>query len=381
MAPRVLITGGAGFIGTHLARELLRRGCEITVLDNFNPQIHGSTQTLSPDLSAAIRLVRGDVRDPAAWQSALPQQDCVVHLAAETGTGQSMYSTTHYEQVNIGGTTLLCDLLAQPAGSQVQRVVIASSRAIYGEGAYLCAQHGLVYPAPQTAEAKSASRFDPVCPHCSDRCTPAATPESAMLHPISFYGSTKQAQEQMVLHCAATRVLPAVALRYQNVYGPGQSLHNPYTGILAIFANLARAGAPIEVFEDGQESRDFVFITDAVRAAADSVTGGLQGQHALNVGSGVRTSLLELGHAANAFHGSKSTVRVSGRFRDGDIRHALADLTLARALLAYEPRTPLADGLRSFLQWAAESAPPGESPAAAHARSLDELREHGLLHG
>ncbi|MDR3734075.1 MAG: NAD-dependent epimerase/dehydratase family protein [Acidobacteriaceae bacterium] len=381
MAPKVLITGGAGFIGTHLARELLRRGCDVTVLDNFNPQIHGSAQTLPPDLASAARLVRGDVRDEAVWLSALPQQDCVVHLAAETGTGQSMYSTTHYEQVNIGGTALLCDLLAQPAGSSVQRLVIASSRAIYGEGAYLCAQHGIVYPAPQTAAAKSAGCFDPVCPHCSSTCTPTATPETAPLHPTSFYGTTKQSQEEIALRFATAHGLPAIALRYQNVYGPGQSLHNPYTGILAIFSNLARAGQPLEVFEDGQESRDFVFVIDAVLATADSVTDTLQAQRALNIGSGARTSLLELATAINAFHGSKSTVRVSGRFRDGDIRHALADLTQAHRLLTYEPATTLTDGLHRFLTWAAESAPQDESAAAAHTRSLDELRKHGLLHG
>jgi len=381
VAPKVLITGGAGFLGTHLARELLRRGCEVTLLDNFSPQIHGSTQTLAPDLAVSVRLVRGDVRDATAWRLALPQQDCVVHLAAETGTGQSMYSTSHYEQVNVGGTELLCDLLAQNAGSHIQRIVLASSRAVYGEGAYTCATHGIVYPAPQSVESKRSGHFDPVCPQCGGACTPASTPETAPLHPTSFYGVTKQSQEQLALGLGATHGLSMVALRYQNVYGPGQSLRNPYTGILAIFSSLARAGEPIEVFEDGMESRDFVFVGDAVRATASSLTGDLQGQHVINIGSGVRTSLLDLANIINAFHGRKSSVSVSGRFREGDIRHALADLSQARSLLGYEPRTALKEGLSAFLAWAAESAPQGESASVAHDRSLNELREHGLLHG
>jgi len=375
---KVLITGGAGFLGTHLTRELLRRSCEVTILDDFSPQVHGTRQTLADDLRNTVPLIQGDVRERDAWEEALDGQSCIVHLAAETGTGRSMYDVAHYEQVNIGGTAQLYDLLAQ-GESTVERIVLASSRAVYGEGAYQCATHGLVYPASQPADAMLAGRFDPVCPTCSGICTPAATPESAPMRPASFYGLTKQMQEQTALLFGGVLNIPTVALRYQNVYGPGQSLENPYTGILAIFSNLARAGAPIEVFEDGNESRDFVFIDDAVRATADSVTNDLQGQHAINIGSGTRTSLLEIANAINTFYGGKSELRITGAFRKGDIRHALADLTLARDLLAYEPRISLSDGLDSFLAWAAAHA--SGHDAEAHTRSLTEMRERGLLHG
>jgi dTDP-L-rhamnose 4-epimerase len=378
MKKKVLITGGAGFLGTHLTRELLRRNCEVTILDDFSPQVHGTRQTLADDLRNTVPLIQGDVRERDVWEEALDGQSCVVHLAAETGTGRSMYDVAHYEQVNIGGTALLYDLLAQH-GSSIARIVLASSRAVYGEGAYRCAAHGLVYPASQPADAMLAGRFDPVCPVCNAACTPAATPESAPMRPASFYGLTKQMQEQTALLFGGVLNIPTVALRYQNIYGPGQSLENPYTGILAIFSNLARAGACIEVFEDGHESRDFVFIDDAVRATADSVTNDLQGQHAVNIGSGTRTSLLEIATAINAFHGGKSELRITGAFRKGDIRHALADLTLAHDLLSYEPRISLSDGLDSFLAWAAAHA--SGHDADTHARSLAEMRERGLLHG
>jgi len=380
VAPKVLITGGAGFLGTHLTRELLRRGCEVTVLDNFSSQIHGTQQTLAPDLRNTVQFVQGDVRDPDAWESTLAGQICVVHLAAETGTGRSMYDVAHYEQVNLGGTALLYHQLAQRGGLQVERIVMASSRAVYGEGAYRCDTHGLVFPAAQTTEAKRAGHFDPTCPICGGDCNAAATPESSPMQPTSFYGLTKLTQEQMALLFGSGLGLPTVALRYQNIVGPGQSLRNPYTGILTIFSNLAAKGEPIQVFEDGQESRDFVFVDDAVRATADAVTGTLQGQHAVNIGSGVRTPLLDLATAVNTFYGGKSEVRVSGAFREGDIRHALADLTLAHTLLAYEPQTNFTDGLRSFLAWASEDTQQENGPSA-YERSLTEMRERGLLHG
>jgi dTDP-L-rhamnose 4-epimerase len=377
---KVLITGGGGFLGTSLARELLSRGCEVTILDNFNAQVH-ERQKLVDDLTKSVRLIRGDVRDPAAWQSSLPGQTCVVHLAAETGTGQSMYCAAQYAQVNIGGTALLYDHLAQPAGSQVERVVIASSRAVYGEGAYHCSEHRTVYPKPPSNIARSTGQFDPVCPICSQPSAPMATPEEATLQPVSFYGLTKQTQEQMALLFGAVRGIATTILRYQNVYGPGQSLLNPYTGILATFSRLARSGDPIEVFEDGLESRDFVFVDDAMRATANCITGNLVGQQIINIGSGERTSLLELATAVNAFYGGQSEVRVSGRFREGDIRHAVADLTRARSLLNFAPRTPLAEGLRSFFCWVAQTSSASEQQMAAHTRSLAELHEHGLLHG
>lgn len=376
MSSRVLISGGAGFIGTALARSLLRGGHSVTLLDNFSPQIHGQNAVLPVDLASDVRLVRGDVRDADAWAAALPGHDTIVNLAAETGTGQSMYEVSKYEQVNLAGTALLYDLLAKNPGLQVKRIVVASSRAIYGEGAYRCERDGLVYPQSRVTAEKQRGLFDPTCPICGGECTPAPTPESAPMQPSSFYGLTKQMQEQMTLLFSEVLGIPSFALRYQNVYGPGQSLRNPYTGILAIFTNQTRLGAELSVFEDGLESRDFVFIDDVVRATVSCVESTGDVSAAINIGSGERTSVLEVAQLINESFGGRSRVRVTGAFRVGDIRHGSADLARAGALLGYVPQSSFRDGLKEFLVWADQ----GEVISKGYDRSLAELRERGLLH-
>lgn len=372
----VLITGGAGFIGSRLARLLLSQGHSVTLIDNFSPQIHGENTELPDDLKKAVRLVRGDVRDQKVWADTLPGHQGVVNLAAETGTGQSMYEVVRYEQVNIAGTSLLYDLLAKNGGMGIERIVVASSRAIYGEGAYQCAIHGLVYPKPRSSAEKKLGHFDPLCPQCDGPCTTVATPESAPFQPTSFYGLTKQVQEQATLLFGKVLGIPSFALRYQNVYGPGQSLNNPYTGILAIFSNLARVGADINVFEDGLESRDFVYIDDVVRSTAACFDSTATEPYSLNIGSGERVTVMEIAGAVNRFFGSRSKVSVSGAFREGDIRHGLADLTKATEILEYRPKVGFSEGVQHFLAWARESDP----QVSKYEQSLDEMKQRGLLH-
>ncbi len=374
---KILITGGAGFIGQHLARFLLRQDISITILDNFLPQVHGEAGQLPADLTAAVRLVRGDVADPAAMRDALHGVERIVHLAAETGTGQSMYEVGRYARTNLEGTAQLFDVLAKAANRRLDRIVVASSRAIYGEGAYRCDRDGLVYPQPRSSAEKQAGSFDPLCPVCHDACAAIATPESAPQQPSSFYGLSKLTQEQMVLLFGHVLDIPAVALRYQNVFGPGQSLQNPYTGILAVFSNLARVGEPIRVFEDGMESRDFVYIDDVVAATAAALLLPMQGCHSINIGSGKRITVLEVAEQINAYFGGRSVVQVTGAFREGDIRHGFADLTLARQLLGYQPAWNFREGLECFLAWAAGSSPSTEG----YERSLTEMRDRGLLRG
>ena len=376
MKSNVLISGGAGFIGTEVARSLLAKGHGVTVLDNFSPQVHGENTALPEDLAAHVRLMRADVRDSNAWAKALPGHDTVVNLAAETGTGQSMYEVSKYEQVNLAGTALLYDQLAKNATLQVRRIVVASSRAIYGEGAYHCDRDGLVYPHSRPTADKKLGLFDPLCPICGGKCIRIPTPENAPMQPSSFYGLSKQVQEQMTLLFARVLGIPSFALRYQNVYGPGQSLHNPYTGILAIFTNQTRLGADLSVFEDGLESRDFVFIEDVVRATVACVDRADEVSGAINVGSGESTSILEVARLVNEHFGERSQVKVTGAFRDGDIRHGVADLTQARALLGYEPQWSFRDGIAKFLAWADQ----GKINSGGYERSLAELRERGLLH-
>jgi len=373
----ILITGGAGFIGCSLARALLQRGDSVTLLDNFSPQIHGDNTELPADLIPSVRLIRGDVRDESIWPVALRGHQIIVNLAAETGTGQSMYEVAKYEQVNLAGTSLLYDRLAKQPNHGIERIVVASSRAIYGEGAYTCTEHGLVFPQPRPSADKRAGLFDPVCPVCGRACVSVPTPETAPFQPSSFYGLTKQIQEQMTLLFGQVLGIPSVALRYQNVYGPGQSLKNPYTGVLAIFSNLARVGADINIFEDGEESRDFVYIDDVVRSTVAAINSPETTSYAVNVGSNERTTVTQVAEGVNRYFGEKSKIHISGAFREGDIRHGVADLTRAQARLAYQPRVKFREGLKNFLAWAEESEPELDG----YQRSLNEMESRGLLHG
>lgn len=372
----ILITGGAGFIGTHLTRDLLSQGQQITILDNFLPQVHGVNGSLAIDIAPHVRLVRGNVADRDVMRNALVGVECVIHLAAETGTGQSMYEVCRYEQTNMGGSAALYELLAQTPNNRVERIVVASSRAIYGEGAYRCEKDGVVYPVSQTSEEKRRGEFDPLCPVCRSACTTIPTPETAPLRPSSFYGLTKQVQDQTAMLFGQTLNIPTFALRYQNVYGPGQSLENPYTGILAIFSNLARVGQTIRIFEDGAESRDFVYVADVVRATAACLTTDIGGCHCLNIGSSERTSVLDVANEINTYFGCRSEIEISGAFRQGDIRHGMADLSLVKQLIGYQPRWKFGDGLRTFLDWAHQGAP----STNGYDTSLAELKQRGLLH-
>lgn len=370
-----LITGGAGFIGTHLTRHLLHLGHEITVLDNFSPQIHSGKAELAPDIQPNVKLIVGDVADPSALGPALDRVECIVHLAAETGTGQSMYEVSRYERTNLAGTALIFEHLTKSQARSVSRIVVASSRAIYGEGAYKCQLDDVVYPIPRTSAEKSNGHFDLLCPVCAGPCETIPTPEAAPLRPTSFYGLTKQVQEQTVLLFGKVLGIPSFALRYQNVYGPGQSLRNPYTGILAIFSNLARSGELIRIFEDGQESRDFVYVDDVVQATAACLSPNIVDCASVNVGSNERTSVLTVANAINSFFGSQSEIKITGAFREGDIRHGMADLTKASALLRYEPQWGFRAGLHRFLSWALENT----LPENRYEQSLAEMKQRGLL--
>lgn len=371
----VLITGGAGFIGSRVATALSGQGANVTVVDCLSEQIHGERPAFSKSLQAVANCVRGDVRDRALMSRLIKGQDAILHLAAETGTGQSMYAVQHYADVNLNGTAVIIDLLVNERPERLRKLVVASSRAIYGEGAYRCSAHGLVYPPPRSAEDLKAGRFDPVCPYCTSEVQLAPTPESAPFSPSSFYGLTKQVQEQMVLMFASTTGIDGVALRYQNVYGPGQSLNNPYTGILAVFSNLARQGKSINVFEDGRESRDFVHVEDVVAATVSVLSPSVRGIHSLNIGSGVSTSVMDVARAVTRHLGAAIPIEVSGAFRLGDIRHNVADISRIRALTGFEPSWDFTSGLASFLDWAMLQSGTG----SGYEESLRELQQRGLL--
>lgn len=347
---KILVTGGAGFIGSWLVDALVRTGHAVTVVDNLSPQIHGALP--QPDVewlrTGSAEFIRGDVRDRALMDGVLGRVEAVVHLAAETGTGQSMYQITHYYDVNQQATAALFEAIGT-RHRHIRKVVLASSRSIYGEGAYRLGDQVLV-PASRETTRMQAGQFEPLGPG-GELLELIATPEDVTPRPSSVYAATKLANETLGQIVADAYGLSVSALRFQNVYGERQSLRNPYTGILSIFSNRMRQGLPINLFEDGRESRDFVHVSDIVRAISLALDGAQPGFQAINVGSGVPTSVLEVAETLRGLLGSSSELTVTGDFRAGDIRHCYADLGRARSVLGFEPSLSVREGLALFCQW------------------------------
>lgn len=374
----VLISGGAGFIGSNLAHSLLGRGHAVTIMDNFSPQIHGETPVLAHLPEHAV-IFRGNVCNVADWEAVLDGKTAVVHLAAETGTGQSMYEIDRYSEVNIGGTAKLLDVLTNQ-DHKIQRLIVASSRAIYGEGRHLCAEHGIVYPGARSEADMAQGDFAVKCPKCGCNTEVMPTKEDSKIHPSSVYGISKQVQEQLVLTVGAGLGIPSVALRYQNVYGPGQSLKNPYTGILSIFSTRLRNGHDLVVFEDGLESRDFVYIDDVVTATVLALEAQLKTEYgatpalALNVGSGARTDVHTVAKTLKMALKASGEISVTGNFRIGDIRDNFADLTLAHAYLGFEPKVDFVTGIARFVDWVQSQ----DISDDGFERSIKELKAKGL---
>ncbi|MFM0204978.1 NAD-dependent epimerase/dehydratase family protein [Paraburkholderia fungorum] len=348
---KVLVTGGAGFIGSWLVDTLLSAGNAVSVLDNLSPQIHGSIPKLDVpwmDRDTGVEFVRADIRDMDALDTALASCDAVVHLAAETGTGQSMYRVAHYYEVNQQATATLLELIATKH-RHVRRVILASSRSVYGEGAYRLGDK-IVVPGSRDPNRLKAGLFDPIDEQ-GNSLTLIATPETVMPQPSSIYAATKLANETMGRVMAEAYGITVVALRFQNVYGERQSLKNPYTGILSIFSNRMRQNLPINIFEDGKESRDFVHVSDVVKSIALALVAELPAYTTVNVGSGVATSVLDVAAELRTCLESRSEFQITGDFRAGDIRHCYADGARARSLLGFSPAVSLRDGLRAFSRW------------------------------
>jgi dTDP-L-rhamnose 4-epimerase len=373
----VLITGGAGFIGSRLALQLSKRNFTVTVLDNLSPQVHTDRpeqSRLYRSIQGKVLFMHGDVTNRSDLLSALAEQDIVVHFAAETGTGQSMYEIDRYCRVNIGGTALLLDILTNSKHS-VSRVVIASSRSVYGEGKYLSAEFGTVYPSHRSPVDMAGGDFAIRHPGCRKPLTLLATDEQSKLHPSSVYGISKLAQEQLTMTVCPAIGISAVAFRYQNVYGPEQSLSNPYTGILSIFSNLIMSGKGINVFEDGLESRDFVYIDDAVDATILGIERPEAANEVFNVGSGQSVSVNKVAATLSQRLGVSVPIEVSGNFRVGDIRHNYACLEKIGRLLGFAPKHEFEAGIALYCAWAKETG----STKSDYEASLLEMREKGLL--
>jgi dTDP-L-rhamnose 4-epimerase len=374
----ILITGGAGFIGNKLALKLIDKGYNVTVLDNLSPQIHGSnpeeTSPLFQSLKGKVKFITGTVTSREDILKAIYGQEIVVHFAAETGTGQSMYEIHKYVDVNISGTAIMLDLLANEP-NQVKKVIIASSRAIYGEGRYKAADGKIVYPKHRTDEYLAKGDFEVKYDGYSSPLELLATDEESKIHPSSVYGITKQNQEQMVMTVCPTIGIAPVAFRYQNVYGPGQSLKNPYTGILSIFSTQIKNNNPINIFEDGKESRDFVFIDDVVDATILGIENDAANNEIFNVGTGVPTDVLTVANTLVSYYGKDVPVKITGNYRLGDIRHNYADLSKIKSLLGFEPQFNFGRGVKLFVDWVNSQ----EIEKDNYQASIEEMRAKGLF--
>lgn len=374
---KVLVTGGAGFIGSNVALKLIAKGYSVVVLDSLSEQIHGSNPDQTSPLYLSIKdkvdFVKGDVCKREDWLKALDGVDYVIHLAAETGTGQSMYEIEKYVGTNIGGTALLLDILANTK-HHVKRVVVAESRAIYGEGKYVCPSCGVVYPLERKDEDMSKGDFECKCPKCDGPVKLVGTTEDSNILPSSVYGITKQVQGQLVHLVCKSIGVESVSFRYQNVYGPGQSLSNPYTGILSIFSTRIKNGNGLNIFEDGKETRDFVFIDDVADATILGMEVPAANGHVFNVGTGVATDVLTVAHTLCDKYGIQVPITVSGNYRLGDIRHNFADITLAKQILGFKPKWNFSDGIEQFVKWVNQQ----EVQEDNYEASIEEMKKKGL---
>ncbi|MFN8317565.1 MAG: NAD-dependent epimerase/dehydratase family protein [Chitinophagales bacterium] len=373
---KILITGGAGFIGSHLVQSLFEKN-DIVVLDNLNPQIHGEDSYTYKTIKDKCLFIKGDVQNIEDWEMALNTGvDSIIHLAAETGTGQSMYESTRYEAVNCRGTALLADILSSKKYN-ITKVILASSRSIYGEGKYISESKELFYPNNRQEQDMANGLFECLHPLNKTPLMALPTDESSWINPLSVYGLTKYFQENILYTICFSLGIDYVALRFQNVYGPGQSLSNPYTGIISIFSNRIRQNKDVYIFEDGKESRDFVYIDDVVNAVKLSLGNNINGVNVYNVGSGEKTSVLDIAENLAKLINPKTNITITGQFRKGDIRHNFADLRNIKRDLGFDPKVDITQGLTLFVEWMLNQ----EVGNDGYERSLEELNKKGLLTG
>jgi dTDP-L-rhamnose 4-epimerase len=372
MGEQVLVTGGAGFIGSHIVDALLARGHRVRVFDNLNPQVHGSAGTVPAYLSPEAEFIKGDVRDLDALRRALSDVEVVFHEAAAVGVGQSMYEIREYTEVNALGVANLLHLLANEK-HRVRKVIVASSMSAYGEGAYRHSSGRVVHPGLRPVAQLREHRWEMLDPGDGSRLTPIPTPESKALEPNSIYAVTKRDHEEMVLCVGAAYGIPSVALRYFNVYGPHQALSNPYTGVMAIFSSRLLNGKPPVIFEDGLQTRDFVHVADVAEANALAMERDTGATAVLNIGTGHFTGVLEIAQRLAKLLGVEIEPEVPGKFRAGDIRSCVADIGAARRALGFEPKRTLSEALPELVEWVQ-----GQTAVDNVEKAVAELRDRGL---
>ena len=348
----ILVTGGAGFIGSHLVDALIEKGHRVRILDSLVEQVHGPTAP--PHLNPQAEFVKADVCDAEAVRSALDGIDVIYHQAAEVGVGQSMYEIVRYVKANDLGTAVLLEEMVKRPG-QFRKLVVASSMSIYGEGAYRCGGcDRVIYPFLRSSGQLAAHDWEFKCETCGGLLDPIGTPEEKPLFPTSVYAVTKQDQEQYCLAVGRAYKIPTVAFRYFNVYGTRQALSNPYTGICAIFSSRLMNDQAPTIFEDGEQSRDFVNVKDIIRANLLALETDKADYESMNIGTGRATTVKQIAGLLAKGLGKDIEPEIVGKYREGDIRHCVADISKARKLLGYEPQVTLEDGLTELLAWLGE---------------------------
>ena len=367
---RILITGGAGFVGSHTADALVSAGHEVKIFDNLTSQVHHGSVSYMP---AGAEFILGDVRDLKKLSAAVADAEVIFHLAAAVGVGQSMYQISEYTSTNNLGTANLLQAILDTRTTP-EKIVIASSMSIYGEGKYLCRECGEVAPSPRPSEQLKHKRWETLCPVCGESLMPVPTHEDKPLQCTSIYALSKKDQEEMTLLFGRTYGIPVVALRYFNIFGTRQSLSNPYTGVAAIFASrLLNGNAPL-IFEDGQQMRDFVSVHDIVQANRLAMEVSAADGRAVNIGSGSSVTIQEVATALAEAMNVDVSPQITGKYRAGDIRHCFADISNAGQWLGYQPRVSLRQGLSELVAWL-ESQHAKDSVDQA----MQQLSVHGLV--
>lgn len=379
---KVLITGGAGFIGSAIVKNLYGK-FDLVVLDSFSPQIHGvdyKKSYLYQSIKDKCKIIQGNVCSREALQEALQDVEYVIHLAAETGTGQSMYEINRYTETNILGTSNLLETILREK-LNIKKIILSSSRSVYGEGMYKCKDHGVVIPTSRVIKDMQMRDFAVKCPICNSEVKLCETKEDIPLAPISFYAYTKLAQEKMIETMCPTMEIPYTIFRYQNVYGAGQSLDNPYTGILSIFSKLLLQNKNINIFEDGEESRDFIHVSDIAKGTCCALNNIKTDNQCINIGTGIKISVIQLAETLRKLYNSTSQISISGDFRKGDIRHNIADITKLKDLCGFLPTYTFEEGMDEFTKWVKlqNSEHEFDINDGKYEYSLEEMKKMGML--
>jgi len=369
---KILVTGGAGFIGSHITDALIERGHSVRVYDSLTPQVH-TQQGIPEYLNEEAEFIDADIRDGDALKKAIKDVEVIFHEASAVGVGQSMYQIHHYTDVNALGTANLLDILANEKHS-VGKLIIAASMSEYGEGAYECEDCGIVYPTHRDAEQLRQRQWEMLCSNCSRTTVPVATSEDKPLNPTSIYAISKQIQEQMCLCACQAYDIPVVALRYFNIYGTRQSLSNPYTGVMAIFSSrILNNNAPL-IFEDGLQSRDFVHVSDIVQANLLAMENDEANGQIFNVGTGQAVTILGIAEELISAMDSDLKPEIANKFRAGDIRHCFADISKIQSVLGYEPTVTLDAGIEELVAWGK-----GQDAVDKFDMASSELRDRGMV--